>query len=496
VTVTARADGKVLRLDFAPLRGARVTPQGFLRVDASLGRTGVFTYDTPLGPRRELRLPDEVFRVDSVATAAGAVVTDLHPPRTDAFITPGNWKKWAIGFVGDDVHQDGQHLLGSLVIQDERVLDLVQKGERREVSPGYLCTLEPKSGHWDGQPYDCIQRGITYNSIGIGPRGWGRQGSDVALRLDSLDPMAAVLHHDGTALGDFLRVKMLEKHLTVMQLAEATGIVIPKIDEEDPLLRVGHMPNRGHVLEAILEGWTPRPSDEQLRALAKELGVGIDDLLKLIPEELRQDSKKSTGAPVKGAASSQQTKEKPMAETELRLDGLTLKLDERDAALVQKAIDERDKKIKDLTGDQSALQARLDGLTEQHGKLKKELDELPVKLRGEMAARASLESEARRVLGSDVKLDGKSDRQVREQVLQKLNPELKLDALDDRYVEVRFDVALEGFKEPSASEKVRQAITGGSNPKLRTDSKDAPDPAAARAKMIEENNNAWKRPSN
>ena len=182
-----------------------------------------------------------------------------------------------------------------------------------------------------------------------------------------------------------------------------------------------------------------------------------------------------------------------MEETELRLDGLSITLDKRDAALVQKAIEERDTKIKQLGTEQSALQARLDGLTEQHGKLKTELAELPPKLRAELSARASLESEARRVLGGEVKLDGKTDRQVREEVLSKLSPELKLDSKDDTYVAVRFDVALEGFKEPTAGDKVRQAITGGVDPKvMRTDAKDEPDPAAARAKMIEREHNAWK----
>lgn len=483
------ADGKVLRLDFAPLRGARVTPQGFLRVDASLGRTGVLTYQTPQGPRRELRLPEEVFRADSMATAAGAVVTDLHPPVAEAFISPANYRKFAIGFVGDEVRQDGDHVAGSLVIQDERVLDLVRKGERREISPGYLCRLDMQAGTWNGQEYDCIQRGIAYNSVGIGPRGWGRQGSDVAMRLDGLDATTAVLRCDGTALGDFIGQRMLEQHLTLMQLAEATGIVLPKASEPEPLLRVGDMPSRGYVLQAILDGWTPRPSDEQLKALAKELGVELDTLINLIPSGLRQDGKSTSAG---NRAATKKPTRKPMEEIELRLDGVSITLDKRDGALVQKAIDERDTKIKQLGTEHSALQARLDGLTDQHAKLKTELETLPAKLRAEMNERAALESQARRVLGADMKLDGKSDRQVRETVLAKLSPDLKLDGKDDTYVAVRFDVALEGFKEPSASDKVRAAITGGSNPQLRTDAGDAQDPAVARAKMIERDSNAWK----
>ena len=36
----------------------------------------------------------------------------------------------------------------------------------------------------DGTPYDRVQRNIRYNHVALGPRGWGRMGPRVRLRVD------------------------------------------------------------------------------------------------------------------------------------------------------------------------------------------------------------------------------------------------------------------------------------------------------------------------
>lgn len=481
-----------------------MTTTGAMRIAAVLGRVGVCVYRPGGGVvRRELRPPDEVFRADSMETLGGAVVTDQHPPlerdpktgTPEAWITPSNWKKWAVGYVADNVRQDGDRVLGTVTVQDEAMIQLIREGKRREISPGYMCLkLDQTPGRWngkeygphvtDGEPYDCIQRDIVYNTVGLGPRGWGRQGSDVALRLDASDQQSALLRCDGTLLGDFIRTKMLERGLTVIELAEKTGIIVPKPPEEDPLLRTGSVMNRTWVLESILDGWTDRPSDEQLKALARVLDVDIDTLIRLLPLELRNLDSHTTDPETHR-----------MDDIELRLDGLTVKVPKSSAEIVQKAITERDAKIVELTKSSSSIQARLDGLTEQHDKTKAELVALPGKLRADIEARSSLETRARKVLGESFKLDGLTQRQVQEAALVKLSPELKLDGKDDTYVAVRFDMALESVSAPSATDLARQAALGGPNPKLRTDSADDPDPAAARAEMMKRNQDAWKGPA-
>jgi hypothetical protein len=61
----------------------------------------------------------------------------------------------------------------------------VLDGERRDTSAGYTCEVDPTPGvSPEGEPYDGIQRRIRFNHVALGPRGWGRSGTDVGLRMD------------------------------------------------------------------------------------------------------------------------------------------------------------------------------------------------------------------------------------------------------------------------------------------------------------------------
>jgi hypothetical protein len=182
-----------LRLDFGRVRSTERTPTGGLRVPSFLTRVGIFTYKRTDGTvSRELRPPEEVFHPESMASIRGGPVTDLHPPK---LIDVTDWKLYAKGHVGDDVRQEEGNFLGAdLVIQDAETVAKVERGELVEISCGYDSLIDPTPGTWNGEPYDAVQRRIRYNHAALGPEGWGRAGSDVALRLDSagavMDPTA------------------------------------------------------------------------------------------------------------------------------------------------------------------------------------------------------------------------------------------------------------------------------------------------------------------
>ncbi len=171
----------VQRYDFTPLGKPRKTSQGFLRFPANLTRVGVLTYRKADGTiQRELRPPEEVFDAQSLETLSGAPVTDLHT----SMVNPSNVRQLSMGIVGESVRHDGKFVQGHVTIQDQELIDKVTSGERREGSPGYNCFLDRTPGNWEGEKYDAVQRNIRYNHWGIGPENWGRQGNDVALRLD------------------------------------------------------------------------------------------------------------------------------------------------------------------------------------------------------------------------------------------------------------------------------------------------------------------------
>jgi hypothetical protein len=173
------------RWDFSRLNSAKVTrtSQQFARVPANLTRTGVFTYTNADGTtRRELRLPEEVFSQDSLDSLRDAPLVWLHP----AMVNPQNIKEHEIGHVSGTPKQDGRFVAGEVLVKRADGLAKVDSGEGLELSCGYKCHTEVRSGTYQGEKFDCIQRGIVYNHVGMGPKGWGRAGGDVALRLDGL----------------------------------------------------------------------------------------------------------------------------------------------------------------------------------------------------------------------------------------------------------------------------------------------------------------------
>lgn len=161
------------------------TQVGGIRVPARLTRTGILEYKRPDGTiRRELRLPSEVFNTDSLSTLAGATVTDLDHHR--GLLTAENWRDATLGHT-EEVRADGDFVAADLVINDAATVADIENGRLHDISCGYSCRLDAEPGVWNGQPYDVIQRRIRYNHVAVLPKGKGRAGSDVALRLDAKD---------------------------------------------------------------------------------------------------------------------------------------------------------------------------------------------------------------------------------------------------------------------------------------------------------------------
>lgn len=204
--------------------GVSKTPQGGLRVPAALTRVGVLRYRDGQGREwGELRLPEEVFAADALATLRGAPVVDLHPAEE---VRADNWRALSVGHVHDDVRPEGDLVVATLTVQDAAEVQRVEAGERREVSCGYTCELEAAPGTYQGERYDAIQRGIRYNHVGLGPTGWGRAGAEVSLRLDGA---AVEVRRDapkGNAVKKTLKVKGREYKLDAEEdVAAAQGAV-------------------------------------------------------------------------------------------------------------------------------------------------------------------------------------------------------------------------------------------------------------------------------
>lgn len=171
-----------LRIDqgTSPIKATKL-PNGFLRVDATITRTGVFLYTNPDGTtRRELRRDSEVFSPESMASFALMPLTDTHPPR---FLNAENATDYARGAVGEP-RRDGDHVAAQLLVTDAELIHKIEGSGVRELSCGYNCELDMTPGvHPTYGVYDAEQKTIRGNHVAVVKR--GRAGPTARVRMDS-----------------------------------------------------------------------------------------------------------------------------------------------------------------------------------------------------------------------------------------------------------------------------------------------------------------------
>jgi hypothetical protein len=179
---------QVRRWDAGAVGKVERTDQGYLRAPATITKTGVFTYrQSDGGARRELRLPSEVFNVDAMRSFGLAPLTNGHPP---VMLDSRNTARYQVGSVVEP-RQDGDHVAAYVQVTDADAIEAAEQG-RRQLSCGYTCALEVKSGVTkgvagipDGLHFDAIQRNIRGNHVALVDK--ARAGSTVQLRLDGAD---------------------------------------------------------------------------------------------------------------------------------------------------------------------------------------------------------------------------------------------------------------------------------------------------------------------
>ena len=175
----------VARFDRGQVKGdAFITDEGYIKANAIVTRTGVFLYKNPDGTiRKELRHPDEVFKIDSLDSMKMIPVTNGHPQ--ERLVSAENAKRLAIGYTGETITQDGEFVLSNLLITDLASIKDVTERNRRELSLGYTVDLIPEEGSYNDQPYNFRQTNIKYNHLSIVDN--ARAGSEARIALDSFD---------------------------------------------------------------------------------------------------------------------------------------------------------------------------------------------------------------------------------------------------------------------------------------------------------------------
>lgn len=164
--------------DLIPTSKRTKTDRGYLIAPATLGRCGVQVYSRgELGldgdanaTVRLMRVPDEVFRPQTIASFENVPITNDHPPEG---VDAKNWPEVAIGHVRDISRGDGDLLIGTTYVMDGEGVEAIEAG-KTATSCGYSFDLDMTSGIApDGQEFDGYQRNILGDHLSIvgTPRG-------------------------------------------------------------------------------------------------------------------------------------------------------------------------------------------------------------------------------------------------------------------------------------------------------------------------------------
>ncbi|UUM26267.1 DUF2213 domain-containing protein [Acinetobacter colistiniresistens] len=292
--------------DFAPAQSTRtLTPEGFLLCkDARLGKApqvrqyyaGEFNGIEGYTPDQVINVyssAEELFRPETIQSYQGVDVTDNHPPGNT--VNAATWKTHSIGTLSN-VRQEGDFLVGDLLIKDSDVINQIQSQERLELSLGYGAELYFISGTApDGTPYQAEFKNFFGDHIALVK--YGRCGGDCRIGDQKPNPnnmektMQIIVNGipfdvaDNSALAAALK-KDQDLLATLQQAADA------KIKIGDQEFSVSELPAVQAVIDKVIadakanaEKITTLEANqvtpEKLEALANERAAVITDAKKL-----------------------------------------------------------------------------------------------------------------------------------------------------------------------------------------------------------------------
>ena len=188
--------------DFAPSESSRsFTKEGYLKcVNVRLAKAPqvrqYYAYEFPslegftADQNINVYTPaNELFKPESVASFNGVDATDYHPPKNE--INASNWKDYHIGYC-ENVRQEGDYLVGDLLIKDKVSIDLIQSNERIEMSLGYAALLVLENGTApDGTPYQAKFINFIGNHVALVK--YGRCGGDCRIGDQKPSPKGKIM---------------------------------------------------------------------------------------------------------------------------------------------------------------------------------------------------------------------------------------------------------------------------------------------------------------
>lgn len=425
------------RYDSIPLGETYFTPEGYLIDHPILTRVGIFEYKNPDGSiRRELRLPEEVFAPESLASYKGKPVILTHEA---GMIDSDNVQQEQIGTILSEGMQDGDNVRAQIIIHDARKLDY----GLRELSLGYSLDLEETPGEWQGQPYDVIQRNIRVNHLALVEK--ARAGDSARLNIDGEDTQA---EKGGNTMSK------RKDGLTPEEIAQ----LVEEYKKRKEQRMQGRQPDNQPAADAEGEENTSENQDEGEETAADPV------------QEVKENRDRRDAA------------------------GDCEMMDEANGMIAQ-----QDSDIQKLLEFIAQLQAKIDfdEASSEETNTDEEGDPQPEAAPAEEKKEESLNMDSidaivsQKIelirLGDKLHMDGidaMKPMDAKKAIIKKVNPNIRLDGKDKAYIDAMYDITKESIGKRKGVDYQRQQMRGDAAEKGTRKAPDAQSAAAKRAGMI------------
>lgn len=168
-----------------------IDPNGYLRVSAcNITKTQVrIYYGKEIPGWKDFNLdPDKIYNVYCPAEElkkALETFNNLPLTREHIEVNVNNVPKDKIvGSLGDSAQFKSPYVQNSIIVYDQKDIDWIMSGRKRELSCGYTYTPVQQSGEFNGLPYDFIMTEIVGNHVALVKE--GRAGHDVMVADENI----------------------------------------------------------------------------------------------------------------------------------------------------------------------------------------------------------------------------------------------------------------------------------------------------------------------
>lgn len=167
------------------------------------------------------RPEEELNKADTIQSLNGVPLQLEH--HDDTAEKPAQYTR--IGATGTDAVFEYPYLSNSLHFFNQKAIDLIESGEKCELSIGYDCEIHKEAGEFEGVPYDFVQRNIKIQHVALVE--CGRAGADVKVS----DSKEIILNSEKTEVKQMDKEKLLQLINELVKAGASEEEIKAKIDE-------------------------------------------------------------------------------------------------------------------------------------------------------------------------------------------------------------------------------------------------------------------------